>query len=201
MSEMIIGQITDSKNEILNMCLDLNVFYSSAMENMAILTAYSKMEKAIIKCDGNVQKLIGDSVRLLEQQLFIEVSKIYDSEGSRKNRNVTIKRLRMLIRKEYEKDDILVNEIIQQLDELCEYYSNTEIREMRNKTLAHHDKGELDKKRIRIVPYPMIEKLVLEGEKLSRKIIMSLFNINYSYNDYSEMVLGYTKAIRIMTGK
>ena len=47
---------------ILNMCVDLDVFFSSAMENMAILKAYSETNEDIRKFVEDVKKLISVSI-------------------------------------------------------------------------------------------------------------------------------------------
>jgi transcription-repair coupling factor (superfamily II helicase) len=76
------------------------------MENMAILKAYSETNEDIRKCDEDVKKLISDSIRLLEQQLFIEVSKIFDSAETGKHQNVSLNRLRILLENEEECIDL-----------------------------------------------------------------------------------------------
>jgi hypothetical protein len=183
---------------ILNMCVDLDVFFSSAMENMAILKAYSETNEDIRKCDEDVKKLISDSIRLLEQQLFIEVSKIFESAETGKHQNVSLNRLRILLENEEENGNGSVRIVIDALNELCDYYSNTGMSEMRNKILAHHDKIELDKKQMKVVPYPMIEKLVLEGERINRAAFMALLGIERSAYDYNEMIRRYKNAIQTM---
>lgn len=56
---------------ILNMCVDLDVFFSSAMENMAILKAYSETNEDIRKCDEDVKKLISDSIGSLFEVFYL----------------------------------------------------------------------------------------------------------------------------------
>lgn len=191
-------QTIEKTTNILNLCVDLDVYISSAMENMAILKAYSEMNEDIKKCDEDVRKLIGDSIRLLEQQLFIEVSKIFDSAETGKHQNVSLNRLRILLENEEDNGNSSVKIVINALNELCDYYSNTGMSEMRNKILAHHDKMALDNKQMKEVPYPMIEKLVLGGERVNRAAFMALLGIERSVYDYNEMVIRYKKAIQTM---
>ena len=54
------------------------------------------------------------------------------------------------------------------------------------------------KKQMKVVPYPMIEKLVLEGERINRAAFMALLGIERSAYDYNEMIRRYKNAIQTM---
>lgn len=175
-------EIFVEESELFNVAFDLDVFFSIAETNIKLLKAFHASSEKIKLCDKDVQDLIRENIFLLEQQLFVEVSKIFDASKTNGHENCSFKMLIDLLKKSSKGS--YVKTIITEAESLWLFYQNTNLKDIRNKKLAHHDLDTLNGHKESVFTIGQMERLICEGKDINRKVLLTLYGIEYEGQSY-----------------
>lgn len=175
-------------------CDTLLVFVKEVNEQAAAIRAYCNVFSDQ-ECNNVYINRANDAIW---RELVSELARIFDKSRTFSDENCTLSRLKEVC---LEAGDVFLDgnedELLLEIDRICDDYKNMPIKKARNKQLSHHDIKQLRKPEGIEISLGEVEKLISDTTSIFEKIYS---RVNYgwidlSFPDYATLVKFFENAL------
>ena len=175
-------------------CDTLLVFVKEVNEQAAAIRAYCNVFSDQ-ECNNVYINRANDAIW---RELVSELARIFDKSRTFSDENCTLSRLKEVC---LETGDVFPDgnedELLLEIDRICDDYKNMPIKKARNKQLSHHDIKQLRKTDGIEISLDEVEKLISDTTSFFEKIYS---RVNYgwidlSFPDYATLVKSFENAL------